>query len=192
MPCEKGEHEACNSMDWCACNNLGHKPSEQPAFQLRCEGNMIWHDEAAINPRQITPEERFLLQQVTHLTQQQECLKGQLDIIVRELEGEGDDWLANDYGGTGWEKLPSVVRARKAFANWGAKYRAIEKRALELEAKLQRLIQWFKDEFKRIGVSYQVDETHEAEPEYLRNDRAATLESELNTLKARLKAARCD
>ena len=36
--------------------------------------------------------------------------EGKLDIIQRRLEGEPDDSLAADYGGTGWENDP-VVRA---------------------------------------------------------------------------------
>lgn len=39
-----------------------------------------------------------------------DAAEGKLDIIKRRLEGEGDDELAIDYGGTKWEEDP-VVRA---------------------------------------------------------------------------------
>lgn len=40
-----------------------------------------------------------------------EALEGALDIVRRVLEGDTGDWLAADYGGTGYEKHPAVVAA---------------------------------------------------------------------------------
>ena len=40
-------------------------------------------------------------------------LQGICDIIRREIAGEPPDSLAADYGGTGWEKDPTVVAVRK-------------------------------------------------------------------------------
>ena len=37
-----------------------------------------------------------------------DAAEGKLDIIKRRLEGEGDDELAIDYGGTKWEEDPTV------------------------------------------------------------------------------------
>ena len=37
---------------------------------------------------------------------------GQLDIIQRECEGEDDAFLANDYGGLGWEQEKPVTTVR--------------------------------------------------------------------------------
>jgi len=55
------------------------------------------------------------------------------------------------------------------------------KRIAELERKLAASNKRFAGEFTRIGVSMQVDETHEAEPMYLRNDRAEKAEAGLAT-----------
>ena len=38
-----------------------------------------------------------------------EAAEGKLDIIKRRLEGEPDDSLAIDYGGTKWEEDPTVL-----------------------------------------------------------------------------------
>ena len=53
--------------------------------------------------------------------QELEKAKGQLDIIQRECEGEGDEFLANDYGGLGWEQekpVTTVRTIRKELAHW--------------------------------------------------------------------------
>ena len=47
---------------------------------------------------------------VTALEARAEAAEGKLDLIKRRLEGEPDDSLAVDFGGTGWENDP-VVRA---------------------------------------------------------------------------------
>ena len=51
-----------------------------------------------------------LRQHIRALEERAEAAEGKLDIIQRRLEGEPDDSLAIDYGGTGWENDP-VVRA---------------------------------------------------------------------------------
>lgn len=38
-----------------------------------------------------------------------EAAEGKLDLIKRRLEGEPDDSLAVDFGGTGWEDDPTVL-----------------------------------------------------------------------------------
>ena len=43
------------------------------------------------------------------LEERAEAAEGKLDIIKRRLEGEGDDELAIDYGGTQWEEDPTVL-----------------------------------------------------------------------------------
>lgn len=45
---------------------------------------------------------------VAALEARAEAAEGKLDIIKRRLEGEPDDSLAIDYGGTGWENDPAV------------------------------------------------------------------------------------
>ena len=51
-----------------------------------------------------------LRQHIRTLEERAEAAEGKLDIIQRRLEGEPDDSLVADYGGTGWENDP-VVRA---------------------------------------------------------------------------------
>lgn len=45
---------------------------------------------------------------------------GQLDIVLMtiELGEEADEYLAIDYGGTGWEQEPRISRARDQVATW--------------------------------------------------------------------------
>ena len=50
-----------------------------------------------------------LRQHVAALEARAEAAEGKLDIIKRRLEGEPDDSLAIDYGGTGWENDPVVL-----------------------------------------------------------------------------------
>ena len=50
-----------------------------------------------------------LRQHVAALEARAEAAEGKLDIIKRRLEGEPDDSLAIDYGGTGWENDPAVL-----------------------------------------------------------------------------------
>lgn len=50
-----------------------------------------------------------LRQHVRALEERAEAAEGKLDIIRRRLEGEPDDSLAADYGGTGWENDPAVL-----------------------------------------------------------------------------------
>ena len=52
----------------------------------------------------------LLRRHIRTLEERAEAAEGKLDIIKRRLEGEPDDSLAIDYGGTGWENDP-VVRA---------------------------------------------------------------------------------
>lgn len=40
---------------------------------------------------------------------------GIIDIIIREIEQDAPEELANDYGGLGWENKPQVIRARAAL-----------------------------------------------------------------------------
>lgn len=49
-----------------------------------------------------------LRQHIRALEERAEAAEGKLDIIKRRLEGEGDDELAIDYGGTKWEEDPTV------------------------------------------------------------------------------------
>lgn len=49
-----------------------------------------------------------LRKHVAALTARAEAAEGKLDIIKRRLEGEPDDSLAIDYGGTKWEEDPTV------------------------------------------------------------------------------------
>ena len=58
----------------------------------------------------ITENLALLRQHIRTLEERAEAAEGKLDIIQRRLEGEPDDSLAIDYGGTGWENDP-VVRA---------------------------------------------------------------------------------
>ena len=50
-----------------------------------------------------------LRQHIRALEERAEAAEGKLDIIKRRLEGEPDDSLAIDYGGTGWESDPVVL-----------------------------------------------------------------------------------
>ena len=50
-----------------------------------------------------------LRQHVRALEERAEAAEGKLDIIKRRLEGEPDDSLAVEYGGTGWESDPVVL-----------------------------------------------------------------------------------
>ena len=50
-----------------------------------------------------------LRKHVADLTTRAEAAEGKLDIIKRRLEGEPDDSLAIDYGGTQWEEDPTVL-----------------------------------------------------------------------------------
>lgn len=51
----------------------------------------------------------LLRQHIRALEERAEAAEGKLDIIRRRLEGEPDDSLAIDYGGTGWESDPVVL-----------------------------------------------------------------------------------
>lgn len=51
----------------------------------------------------------LLRSHVAALEARAEAAEGKLDIIKRRLEGEPDDSLAIDYGGTGWENDPVVL-----------------------------------------------------------------------------------
>lgn len=57
----------------------------------------------------ITENLAVLRQHVRALEERAEAAEGKLDIIKRRLEGEPDDSLAIDYGGTGWESDPVVL-----------------------------------------------------------------------------------
>ena len=58
----------------------------------------------------ITENLALLRQHIRALEERAEAAEGKLDLIKRRLEGEPDDSLAVDFGGTGWENDP-VVRA---------------------------------------------------------------------------------
>ena len=58
----------------------------------------------------ITENLALLRQHIRTLEERAEAAEGKLDLIKRRLEGEPDDSLAVDFGGTGWENDP-VVRA---------------------------------------------------------------------------------
>ena len=51
----------------------------------------------------------LLRRHIRTLEERAEAAEGKLDIIKRRLEGEPDDSLAIDYGGTGWENDPVVL-----------------------------------------------------------------------------------
>ena len=51
----------------------------------------------------------LLRQHIRTLEERAEAAEGKLDIIQRRLEGEPDDSLVADYGGTGWEDDPVVL-----------------------------------------------------------------------------------
>jgi len=57
----------------------------------------------------ITENLAVLRQHIRALEERAEAAEGKLDIIKRRLEGEPDDELAIDYGGTGWESDPTVL-----------------------------------------------------------------------------------
>lgn len=59
--------------------------------------------------RTITENLALLRQHVHALEERAGAAEGKLDIIKRRLEGEPDDSLAVDYGGTGWENDPVVL-----------------------------------------------------------------------------------
>jgi len=66
----------------------------------------------------VQPEQqRFLLAQydeaVKQLELSEEKRKGQLDIIKRSLEHDEDAFLANDYGGLGWEQGEPMETIRR-------------------------------------------------------------------------------
>ena len=56
----------------------------------------------------ITENLALLRQRVHALEERAEAAEGKLDLIKRRLEGEPDDSLAVDFGGTGWENDPVV------------------------------------------------------------------------------------
>ena len=51
----------------------------------------------------------LLRSHVAALEARAEAAEGKLDLIKRRLEGEPDDSLAVDFGGTGWEDDPIVL-----------------------------------------------------------------------------------
>lgn len=57
----------------------------------------------------ITENLALLRQHVRALEERAEAAEGKLDIIKRRLEGEPDDEMAIDYGGTGWGSDPVVL-----------------------------------------------------------------------------------
>ncbi len=57
----------------------------------------------------ITESLALLRQHVRALEERAEAAEGKLDIIERRLEGEPDDELAIDFGGTGWDNDPTVL-----------------------------------------------------------------------------------
>ena len=58
----------------------------------------------------------ILRKHVVDLTARAEAAEGKLDTIKRRLEGEGDDELAIDYGGTKWEEDPAVRAVEELMA----------------------------------------------------------------------------
>ena len=59
--------------------------------------------------RTMTENFALLRQHVRALEERAAAAEGKLDIIKRRLEGEPDDSLAIDYGGTQWEEDPTVL-----------------------------------------------------------------------------------
>jgi len=87
----------------------------------------------------------LLRQHIRTLEERAEAAEGKLDIIKRRLEGEPDDSLAIDYGGTGWENDP-VVRAVEelllvATTVRGMYFSRLRKYA-QLEARMGLLAMW--------------------------------------------------
>lgn len=77
---------------------------------------MILNDEELaklrLSPRR---EAHDLLDTVADLKHQLKKRDGIIDIIIREIEQDAPEELANDYGGLGWENTPQVIRARAAL-----------------------------------------------------------------------------
>lgn len=77
-----------------------------------------------------------------------EKAKGQLDIIQRECEGEDEAFLANDYGGTGWEREAPVTTVREIR-------QAAEKLAEAVETALGRIGNtWAADELRAAHTAW--------------------------------------
>ena len=83
------------------------------AREVRAEN----HFTAAIDER---------LKAAEKLKRELEKAEGQLDIILRECQGDDDASLANDYGGTGWEKEVPVAIVRWHRNRWKKSNEAAE------------------------------------------------------------------
>ena len=72
------------------------------------------------------------------LKRELEKAEGQLDIILRECQGDDDASLANDYGGTGWEKEVPVATVRWHRNKWKKSNEVAEKLAEALSEFILR------------------------------------------------------
>jgi hypothetical protein len=92
-----------------------------------------------------------------------EKARGQLDIIQRECDGDDDALLANDYGGTGWEKEPPVttVRALRAALAESQQQAEPSKRSYYHEA-IEKVLEMRKIDLERLNNP----ETNERERDY--------------------------
>ena len=87
----------------------------------------------------------LLRQHIRALEERAEAAEGKLDIIKRRLEGEPDDSLAIDYGGTGWENDPAVRAVEElllvATTVRGMYFSRLRKYA-QLKARMGLLAMW--------------------------------------------------
>lgn len=84
----------------------------------------------------IRPVTDALEASINEMKARAEAAEGKLDIIVRETNGEPDDELAIDYGGTGWETSEPVKVVRALRESLGLAHA----RADGLEANLRFLL----------------------------------------------------
>lgn len=85
------------------------------------------------------------------LKRELEKAEGQLDIILRECQGDDDASLANDYGGTGWEKEVPVATVRWHRNRWKKSNEAAENLAAEVTQYAER-----KGEAWRVGAGTKI------------------------------------
>ena len=88
---------------------------------------------------------------VDKLKRELEKAEGQLDIILRECQGDDDASLANDYGGTGWEKEVPVATVRWHRNRWKMSNEAAENLAAEVAQYAER-----KGEDWRVGEGTEI------------------------------------
>lgn len=101
-----------------------------------CKGvvHVYTHDDERaeiIAKRKCAKELAPILAAAREQEQELEKAKGQLDIIQRECEGEDDAFLANDYGGLGWEREKPVTTVRTIRQELAAMKRSVYSRRLK-------------------------------------------------------------